>query len=112
LLPSGATKRLGLGLFDHAEDIDDEHGMMRDDGAAAFADQGRVRHFFLVADVGHVVDDVARVFAERVIRAAVVGGAAAVVIDAEAAAHVEVFEGKAELLELGVIAGRLPAPRA
>ena len=67
-------------------------GMMRDDGAAALADEGRVRHFFLVADVGHVVDDVARVFAERVVGAAVVGRAAAVVIDAETAADVEVFE--------------------
>ena len=103
-LARGRGELLRLGLLDHAEDIDDEHGMVRDDGAAAFADERGVRDFLLVADVGDVIDHVARVFAERVVRAAVVGGTAAVVIDAEPAAHVEVLEPEAELLELGVVA--------
>jgi hypothetical protein len=54
----------GPDFFDRAEDLDDEHAVMRDDGAAALADDGRMRHFLRVADIGDVINDVVRVFLE------------------------------------------------
>ncbi len=75
---------------------------MRDDGAAAFADDVRMRHLLRVADVGDVIDDVVGVFLERVIGGAVEGRAAAVVIHAQPAADIHVFDGKTHLVELGV----------
>ena len=83
------TARIAIGalvLFDRAKGLDDEHGMMRHDRASAFADDRRVRHFLGVADLHDVLDDVARVFVERVVRRAVEGRARAVVVHAEAAA--------------------------
>ena len=74
----------GPDFFNRAEHFDDQHAVMRDDGAAAFADDVRVRHFLGVANVGDVINDVVRVFLQRVIRRAVERRAAAVVIHAQA----------------------------
>ena len=79
---------------------------MRDDRAAAFADDDRMGDLLRVAHVHDVVDDVARVLVERVVRRAVEGGARAVVIDAEAAADIEVPELVPHLRELRVKARR------
>ena len=95
-------------LFDRAKGLDDEHRMMRDDGAAALAHDGRVRHILRVAHIHDVVDDVARIFVERVVRGAVEGRARAVVIDAESAADIEITELVPHLLEFGIEARRLP----
>ena len=103
----GRREFLRLGLLDHAEDVDHEHGMVRDDGAAAFAHQRGMRHLLLVADVGHVIDHIAGILAQRVIGARVVGRAAAVVVDAQPAAHIEVLQAEAELLELRIVARAL-----
>ena len=65
-----------------------------------------------VADVHDVVDDVARVLLERVVRRAVEVGARAVVVDAETAADVEVPELVPDLRELGVVSAPLRARRA
>ena len=55
-----------------------------------------------VADAGHAVDDVVRVLAQRVVRGRLEVRARAVVVDAEAAADVDVLESRAEARELRV----------
>ena len=75
---------------------------MRDDGASTFADDGRVRHLLRVANVGDVINDVVGVFLQGVIRRAVERRAAAVVIHAQPAAHVEKFDLKTHLVQLRI----------
>ena len=81
--------------------------MVGDQRAPALADDDGVGDFLRVADVHDVIDDVARVLAEGVIGGTVEGGSRAVVIDPEAAAHVEVAERVAHLGHLRVEAGGL-----
>ena len=100
-------KFAGPDFFNRAEHLDNQHAVMRDDGAAAFADDVRVRHFFRVAHVGDVINDVVGVFLQRVIRRAVERRPAAVVIHAQPAADVEIFNRETHLVQLGVKPRRL-----
>ena len=61
-------KFTGPDFFNRSKHLNDQHAVMRDDGASAFADDVRVRHIFGVANVGDVIDHVVRVFLKRVIR--------------------------------------------
>ena len=97
---------LRRGFLDRAERFHHEHGMMRDDRAPAFADDGRMRHAFGIADVHDVPDDVVGVFLERIIGRAIEIAARAIVIDAESAADIEITELVSELGQLRVIARR------
>ena len=81
--------------------------MIRRDGAAAFGDDGRVRHFRFVANALDVIDDVARIFLKRVVDARFEIGLRAVVVDAKPAAHVHVLRARCPALELDVDARRL-----
>ena len=94
-------------FFNRAKHFHDQHAVMRDDGAAAFADDVRMRHFLRVANVGDVINDVVRVFLQGVIRRAVKIRAAAVVIHAQPAAHVHEFDRKTHLVQLRVKTRRL-----
>src|ERR1022692_4190165 len=92
-------------FFDCAEHLHNQHAVMGDNCPTALADDVGVRHLLRVADIGDVINDVIGVFLERVIGGAVEGGPAAVVIHAQAAADVEVFDLKPHLVKLGVKAG-------
>ena len=81
--------------------------MIRDDRAAALRHDRRVRHSGVVAHALDVIDDVVGVFLERVVGARLEVGLRAVVVDAQAAADVEVLEPRARLDQLGIDAGRL-----
>ena len=85
-----------------AERVEDEHAVMRGDRAARLADDHRVRDLARVADVGDAVHHVVGVFVERVVHRRGEVGAAAVVVHAEAAAHVDVLQARAEQLQLRV----------
>ncbi len=100
------VRDLGDELVD-AEDVHDEHGVVRGDGAARLAHDDRVRHVVGVADLHDAVDHVVRVLLRRVVHRALEVRLGAVVVDAEAAAHVEVPERRARLVELDVEARRL-----
>ena len=65
-----------------------------------------MRHLLGVANVGDVIDDVVGVFLEGVVGRAVEGRAAAVVIHAQAAAHIEILDVETHLVKLGVKARR------
>jgi hypothetical protein len=95
-------KIAGTDFLNRAKHFHDQHAVVGDDGAAAFADDVRVRHLLGVADIGDVINDVVGVFLQRVIGGTVERGAAAVVIHAQAAADVEKFNGETHLVELGV----------
>ena len=75
---------------------------MRGDGTAGLADDHGMRHVAGVAHALDPVDDVARVFIERVVHRGLEVGAAAVVIDAQAAADVDVLQAGTHDFELGV----------
>jgi hypothetical protein len=97
----------GFALVDALEDLDDEQGVRGDDGAAGLADN--VRHVDVGgrADLADVEDHVAGVFLHRVVHRGLEVRARAVVVDAEAAADVEVAHGEAHLRELAVEPRRL-----
>src|SRR6185503_1168276 len=76
-------------------------------GAAALGDDRRVRHVGVVADVHHPVNDVAGVLAQRVVHRRLEVALAAVVVDAQAAADVEVAQAGAHAGELDVDVGEL-----
>ena len=61
-----------------------------------------MRHAGFVAHRLHVIDDVVGVFLQRVVHARFEVGLRAVVVDAQAAADVEVLQAGAELGQLGV----------
>ena len=79
---------------------------MRDDGAAAFRDDRRMRHLRFIADRLHVVDDVVGVFLQGVVDARLEVGLRAVVVDAEAAADVDELQPRARLDQFHVDARR------
>ncbi len=81
--------------------------MIGRDGAPAFGNDGGVRHFGFVAHVLDVIDDVVGVFLQRVIDAGFEIGLRAVVIDAQPAAHIQVFQPRAGALQLHVNARAL-----
>ena len=80
--------------------------MIRDDRAAALRHDRRMLDAGVVAHRLDVVDDVVGVFLERVVDARFEVGLGAVVVDAEAAADVEVLEAGPGLHQLGVDARR------
>ena len=99
--------RAGADLFDGAKNLDHQDAVMGDNGAPAFADDLRMRDLLLVANLGDVKHHVVGVFAQGVIGRAVRGRAAAVVIHAQAAAHVQGLDGETHFEKLGVKAGGL-----
>src|SRR5579872_209637 len=99
--------RLRGRLLDRAERLHDQHGVMRNDRPAGFRHDVRMRHALVVADVHDVVDDVGRVFLDRVIHRGVERGSRAVVVDGQAAADIEVLQRMAELEQLRVVHRRL-----
>ena len=64
-----------------------------------------MRHARFVADRLDVVDDVVGVFLQRVVDARLEVGLRAVVVDAQAAADVEVFQPGAALVQIDIDAG-------
>ena len=99
--------RLERRLLDRAERLHHEHRMVRDDGAARFRDDVRMRHLLVVADIHDVVDDVVRVLLERVVHRGVELRTRAVVVDGQSAADVEILERMPHLVELRVVHRRL-----
>ena len=85
-----------------AQHVEDQHAVMRGDRAAGFADDHRMFDAALVADARDAVDHVVGVFDQRVVHRRGEVRAAAVVVDAEAAADVDVLQARAQLLELGI----------
>ena len=77
-----------------AERIEDEHAVVRGDRAPGLADDHRMRDLARVADVGDAIHHVVGVFVERVVHRRGEVRAAAVVVDAEAAADVDVLAGR------------------
>ena len=85
-----------------AEHVEHEHRVVRRDRAARFADDLRVRDAARVAYARDPVHDVARVLVERVVHRRFVVRAAAVVVDAQAAADVHVLDPGAEESQLRI----------
>ena len=54
-------------LLDRTESLHHQDGVMSHDGAAAFTDNDRMRHFFRVANIDDVVDDVPSILVERIV---------------------------------------------
>ena len=89
------------------EDVVDQHRVVRDERAPRLGHQVGVRHAGGVARLGHLADDVGRVFLQRVVDRRVEVGLAAVVVHAEAAAAIEVAHVRAEPVQLDEDAARL-----
>ena len=84
------------------DDVGDEDGMVGGHGAAALGhDRGR-RHVFRFADFVDGVDDIVGVLLDAVVHAAIRRRAAAVVVDAEPAADVEILDRITHLVDFGV----------
>ena len=75
-----------------AEHVEDQHAVIGHHGSARFRNDRRVRHTFLVADSLDAEDDVVGVFLQRVVHRRFEIGLRTVVVDAEAAADVEVLQ--------------------
>ena len=92
-------------LLDAVRDVEDvrhEHRVEGGDRASGLGHERRRRDLLLVADRLDRVDDVVRVLLDRVVHGGVEGRLRAVVVDAEAAAEVQVLDRHAERAELGV----------
>ena len=103
---------LALGGFDLAfvagdavDGFEDQDRVRGDEGAAGFRDDVRELHFALFADLFDVGDHVTGVDFHAVVHGRLVGRAAAVVVDAQAAADVEETHREAHALQFAVEAG-------
>ena len=85
-----------------AEHVEDEHALLRDHRATRFGHDRRMRDTFFVADRHDLVDDVGRVFLQRVVRRELEVRLAAVVINTEATTNVEIAHACAHLREFRV----------
>ena len=90
----------------HAQHVEHQRAVIGDDRPAAFGNDRRMRHAGIVADALDVVDDVVGVFLQRVVDARFEVGLRAVVVDAQAAADVEVLQARAATVQLDIHAGR------
>ena len=90
-----------------AEHVEDQHAVVGDHRPARLGDDRRVRHAGLVADALDAEDDVVGVLLQRVVDGRLEVGLRAVVVDAQAAADVEVLDAGADAVQLDVDAGRL-----
>ena len=90
-----------------ADGVEDEHALLRHHGATALGHDGRVRHAFLVAHAHGAIHHRGGVFGKRVVGAELEAGLTAVVVDAQATAHVQVLHAGAELDQLHVDARQL-----
>src|SRR5947209_6784677 len=97
----------GTNFLDGAEDLDDQNAMVRDHCATALADDVRMADLLGVADISHIINDVVGVFLEGVIGRTVEGGAAAIIVHAQAAADIYEFDLETHLVKLGIKARRL-----
>jgi hypothetical protein len=97
----------GADFFDGAQRLHQQDAVMGDNGPPAFADDLRMRHLLLVANLADVKNDVVGVFLQRVIGRTVKGRPAAVVIHAQTAADIQRLDGETHFVKLGVKAGRL-----
>jgi hypothetical protein len=88
--------------LERPSDVEYQQAVVRGDRAPGLADDHRVRHVARVADALDAVHDVARVFVERVVHRGFEVGAAAVVVDAEAAADIDVLQAGAHELEFRI----------
>src|SRR5271155_661393 len=75
---------------------------MGGDRTARFAHYHRMRDVARIAYALDAIYHVARIFIERVVHRRLVVGAAAVIVDAQAAADVDVLEAGAHDLEFGI----------
>jgi hypothetical protein len=96
---------VGAHFFDRADNLDHQHAVMRDNRPPAFADDLRMGHLLLVANLRDVKDHVVGVFAQGVVGRAVRGRPAPVVIHAQPAAHIQGFDGEAHFEKFGVKPG-------
>ena len=103
---------LALGGFDLAfvagdavDGLEDQDRVGGDEGAAGFRDDVRDLHLALFADLLDVGHDVAGVDLHAVVHGGLVGGAAAVVVDAQAAADVEETHRESHALQFAIEAG-------
>ena len=95
----------------HAQHVEHQHAMIGGDGPPAFGNDGGVRYLSFVANVLDVIDHIVSVFLQRVIDAGFEIGLRAVVIDAEPAANVEVFQARRRRVSAPRKCARPPLPR-
>ena len=100
-------RRLVLVEVGDAEHVEDEHAVVGDHRPARLGEDRRVRDLGLVADVLDAEDDVVGVFLKRVVDRRHEVGLRAVVVDAQAAADVEVLDPGPDAEHLHVDPGRL-----
>src|SRR5262245_38283698 len=86
----------------HAQYVEDQHAVVGDHGPPGLRDDGRVRHAGLVADALDAEDDVVGVLLQGVVDRRLEIGLRAVVINAEAAADVDVLDARSGPVQLGV----------
>ncbi len=83
-------RKLRLAESADSKNVEHEHAVVSRNRSSALRDDVRVRHFRFIADTLDVVDDVARIFLERVVNAGFEVGLRAVVIDSQAAANIQI----------------------
>ena len=85
-----------------AEYVKDQDTLLRNHGAARLTDDGWMGHALFIAHGHDLVDHVGRVLLQRVVHGELKAGLAAVVIDAQPAANIDVLHSRAGLGQLRI----------
>ncbi len=85
-----------------ADDVRDQHRMVRSNRAAGFGDHRRVRQAVLFTGIANRPDDVVGIFVQAVVHRAVGLRAGPFVVHAQAAAHVKALDVHAKLVQLNI----------
>ncbi len=92
--------------FAYAENVEQQHAVIRRDGAAAFRNDRGMRHLRFIAYVLYVIDHIVSVFLQRIVDTRFKIGLRSVVIDPEAAADIHELQAGSGALQLDVDANR------
>ena len=94
--------RLFIALARHPEHAEDEHRVIGGDRAAAFGNDVRVWHTRVIAHRLDVVNDIVSVFLQRVIHTRFEVRLGTVIVNSQAAAHIEIGQAGTAFRQIGI----------
>ena len=89
----------------YPKNVEQKAAVIRHNGAATFADDGRVRHFGIVTNILNVIHHIVCILFQRIVHTRFKIGLRAIVVNAQPAANIQVLQPGAAFLHLRIHPG-------